>query len=275
VNHSHLQADGVRSPVQVEFDNFEHGFPEGFWPRRLGPSGLPHRHRVCVVPVSWSRQWNVFRAMWCARPRRLPDPDDLRLIGNLPPERFRPRVGWLYRCLSDSCAGSISGSSMPTDRARRRSDNTDLALGALLADADFFEGTRRLMGLATAAVLCGACRCTVLGQYLCAPFHHRGYDFDQIMHPSSYARKGFTACRSMCRRAYISVHPFCSFTSNARRHDPAVHAMCRSACSTAPSGGPAKVRGVCVGQDGARSGLRPPHPASPMSSTVGQFSRSP
>ncbi len=32
-----LQAEGADGPVKVEFDNFEHGFPEGF-----GPGGWGH-----------------------------------------------------------------------------------------------------------------------------------------------------------------------------------------------------------------------------------------
>src|SRR3978361_1311673 len=32
-----LQAEGAEAPVKVEFDNFEHGFPEGF-----GPGGWGH-----------------------------------------------------------------------------------------------------------------------------------------------------------------------------------------------------------------------------------------
>ena len=32
-----LQAEGAEGPVKVEFDNFEHGFPEGF-----GPGGWGH-----------------------------------------------------------------------------------------------------------------------------------------------------------------------------------------------------------------------------------------
>ena len=32
-----LQAEGTEAPVKVEFDNFEHGFPEGF-----GPGGWGH-----------------------------------------------------------------------------------------------------------------------------------------------------------------------------------------------------------------------------------------
>lgn len=31
-----LQAVGAEAPVKVEFDNFEHGFPEGFGPGRWG-----------------------------------------------------------------------------------------------------------------------------------------------------------------------------------------------------------------------------------------------
>ena len=27
-----LQAEGAEAPIKVEFDNFEHGFPEGFGP---------------------------------------------------------------------------------------------------------------------------------------------------------------------------------------------------------------------------------------------------
>jgi len=45
-NDKMLQAEGAKAPVKVEFDNFEHGFPEGFGRGAWGHLAYCHRHPV-------------------------------------------------------------------------------------------------------------------------------------------------------------------------------------------------------------------------------------
>ena len=44
-----IEAVNMETPVKVEFDNFEHGFPEGFGPGRWGSSDP-----FLGVPVKWN-----------------------------------------------------------------------------------------------------------------------------------------------------------------------------------------------------------------------------
>ena len=61
-----LQAEGAEAPVKVEFDNFEHGFPEGF-----GPGGWGHL--AYAIGIAFAAFQLVCRglerscrARWCA-----------------------------------------------------------------------------------------------------------------------------------------------------------------------------------------------------------------
>ena len=61
-----LQAEGAEAPVKVEFDNFEHGFPEGFGPRGWGLLAYAIAHRFRGCSNSMSRPGAICRARWCA-----------------------------------------------------------------------------------------------------------------------------------------------------------------------------------------------------------------
>jgi TRAP-type uncharacterized transport system fused permease subunit len=99
------------------------------------------------------------------------------------------------------------------DRARRRSDQLDLAVGTLLAVL-IFEGTRRLMGLAL-PLMCGACLLYwFFGQYLPSPFNHRGYDFDQVDHASVVRHRRFLRRADLCARRPTSSCSSCSARSS-------------------------------------------------------------
>ena len=60
-----LQAEGAEAPVKVEFDNFEHGFPEGF-----GPGGWGHLAYAIGIAFAvfqlYVAAFNYCRARWCA-----------------------------------------------------------------------------------------------------------------------------------------------------------------------------------------------------------------
>jgi hypothetical protein len=73
-----LQAEGTARPVRVQFDNFEHGFPEGFgpggWGRLAYAIGIGFAAFQLVVAA-----WNVLPTQVVrGRSRRLSASDDLR-----------------------------------------------------------------------------------------------------------------------------------------------------------------------------------------------------
>ena len=138
------------------------------------------------------------------------------LIGNFTAKSNAGRAaGWLI-----GSAGFLCGLYQwifYADLIARDGDPTrlDLVVGTLLAVL-IFEGTRRLMGLAL-PLMCGACILYwFFGQYLPAPFNHRGYGFDQIITPSRpTAPKAFTACRSTSRRPTSSCSSCSARSSSA------------------------------------------------------------
>jgi TRAP transporter 4TM/12TM fusion protein len=198
-----LQAEGAEAPVKVEFDHFEHGFPEGF-----GPGGWGHlAYAVGIAFASFQlvvAAWNVlpsqvvrgvhvgFLLLLC-----------FGLIGNFTARSDTGRaMGWLV-----GGAGFLCGLYQwifYADLIGRDGDPTrlDLAVGTLLAVL-IFEGTRRLMGLAL-PLMCGVCILYwFFGQYLPAPFNHRGYDFDQIVTHLSYGTEGFYGVPIYVSATYI------------------------------------------------------------------------
>ena len=176
-----LQAEGVDEPVKVAFDNFEHGFPEGFGPRGWG-------HLAYVVAIAFAA-FQLYVAAWNYLPSQVVRGIHVGflillsfgLIGNFTAKSNAGRAaGWLI-----GSAGFLCGLYQwifYADLIARDGDPTqlDLAVGTLPAIL-IFEGTRRLMGLAL-PLMCGACILYwYFGKYLPAPFNHRGYDFDQIV----------------------------------------------------------------------------------------------
>ena len=61
-----LQAEGAEAPVKVEFDNFEHGFPEGFGPGGWGHLAYAIGIAFAVFQLVRRRLQRICRARWCA-----------------------------------------------------------------------------------------------------------------------------------------------------------------------------------------------------------------
>jgi TRAP transporter 4TM/12TM fusion protein len=197
-----LQAEGADAPVN-EFENFEHGFPAGF-----GPGGWGHlAYAVGIV-------FAVFQ-LYVAAFNYLPSQVvrgvhvgflilmTFGLVGNFTAKGNAGRAaGWLI-----GGAGFLCGLYQwifYADLIARDGDPTrlDLVVGTLLAVL-IFEGTRRLMGLAL-PLICGVCMLYwFFGQYLPAPFNHRGYDFDQIITHLSYGTEGFYGVPIYVSATYI------------------------------------------------------------------------
>jgi TRAP transporter 4TM/12TM fusion protein len=198
-----LQAEGAEAPVKVEFDHFEHGFPEGF-----GPGGWGHL--AYAVGIAFAT-FQLVVAAWNVLPSQVMRGVHVGfllllgfgLIGNFTARSDTGRaLGWLV-----GGAGFLCGLYQWIFYAEligRDGDPTrlDLAVGTLLAVL-IFEGTRRLMGLAL-PLMCGVCILYwFFGQYLPAPFNHRGYDFDQIVTHLSYGTEGFYGVPIYVSATYI------------------------------------------------------------------------
>jgi len=176
-----LKAVDAEAPVKVEFDNFEHGFPEGFGPGRWG-------HLAYAVGIVFAA-FQLYVAAFNYFPSQVVRGVHVGflilmtfgLIGNFTAKSNAGRAaGWLI-----GSAGFLCGLYQwifYADLIARDGDPTrlDLVVGTLLAVL-IFEGTRRLMGLAL-PLMCGICLLYwFFGQYLPAPLNHRGYDFDQVI----------------------------------------------------------------------------------------------
>jgi TRAP transporter 4TM/12TM fusion protein len=198
-----LQAEGAARPVKVEFDNFEHGFPEGF-----GPGGWG---RLAYAIGIGFAVFQLVVAAWNVLPTQVVSGVHVGflllmtfgLIGNFTAKVNAGRAaGWLI-----GSAGFLCGLYQwifYADLIARDGDPTqlDLAVGTLLAVL-IFEGTRRLMGLAL-PLMCGACILYwFFGQYLPAPLNHRGYDFDQVITHLSYGTEGFYGVPIYVSATYI------------------------------------------------------------------------
>jgi TRAP transporter 4TM/12TM fusion protein len=248
-----VEAEGAAAPVKLEFDNFEHGFPEGF-----GPGGWGHLAyavgiafaafqlviAVCdVLPTQAVRGVHVGFLILMT----------FGLVGNFTAKGNAGRaIGWLI-----GVAGFLCGLYQwifYADLIARDGDPTrlDLAIGTLLTVL-IFEGTRRLMGLAL-PLLCGACMLYWLfGQHLPVPFNHRGYDFDQIISDLAYGTEGFYGVPIYVSATYIFL--FILFGSFLERAgiirlftDVSLSLFGRS------RGGPAKVALLASGMMGTISG---------------------
>src|SRR5882757_2905753 len=198
-----LQAEGAEAPVKVEFDNFEHGFPEGFGPGFWG-------HLAYAIGILFAA-FQIYVAAFNYLPSQVVRGIHVGflilmtfgLIGNFTARSNVGRtMGWLIGATGFLCG--LYQWVFYADLIARDGDPThaDLAVGLLLAVL-IFEGTRRLMGLAL-PLMCGACLLYwFLGQYLPSPFNHRGYDFDQIITHLSYGTEGFYGVPIYVSATYI------------------------------------------------------------------------
>jgi len=260
-----LQTEGTQDTVKVEFDNFEHGFPEGFGPRGWG-----------ILAYAVGIAFAVFQ-LYVAAFNYLPSQVvrgihvgflillTFGLIGNFTAKSNAGRAAcWLI-----GAAGFLCGLYQwifYADLIARDGDPTrlDLAIGTLLAVL-IFDGTRRLMGPAL-PLMCGACLVYwFFGQYLPSPFNHRGYDFDQVISHLSYGTEGFYGVPIYVSATYIFLFIlFGSFLERAGMiqlfTDVSLGLFGRT------RGGPAKVAVFASGMMGTISGSGVANVV-----TVGQF----
>jgi TRAP transporter 4TM/12TM fusion protein len=246
------QAEGANAPVN-EFDHFEHGFPAGF-----GPGGWGHlAYAVGILFAAFQLYVAAFNYLPSQVVRGVHVGFlilmTFGLVGNFTAKGNIGRAaGWLI-----GSAGFLCGLYQwifYADLIARDGDPTrlDLAVGTLLAVL-IFEGTRRLMGLALPS-MCGACILYwFVGQYLPAPFNHRGYAFDQIVTHLSYGTEGFYGVPIYVSATYIFLFIlFGSFLEHAGMiqlfTDVSLGLFGRT------RGGPAKVAVVASGMMGTISG---------------------
>ncbi|MDH2352819.1 TRAP transporter permease [Bradyrhizobium sp. SSUT112] len=260
-----LQAEGSAEPVKVEFDNFEHGFPEGFGPGWWG-------HLAYWIGIAFAT-FQLYVAAFNYLPSQVVRGVHVGflvlltfgLIANFTAKSDVGRaLGWLIGGAGFFCG--LYQWIFYADLIARDGDPTrfDLAVGTLLAVL-IFEGTRRLMGAAL-PLMCGACLVYwFFGQYLPSPLNHRGYDFDQIVTHLSFGTEGFYGVPIYVSATYIFLFIlFGSFLERAGMiqlfTDVSLGLFGRT------RGGPAKVAVFASGMMGTISGSGVANVV-----TVGQF----
>lgn len=260
------QAEGSdAAPIKVEFDNFEHGFPEGFGPGWWGMLaywiGIAFATFQLYVAAFNYLPSQVVRGVHVGFLVLL----TFGLIANFTAKSNLGRaLGWVIGGGGFFCG--LYQWIFYADLIARDGDPTklDLAVGTLLAVL-IFEGTRRLMGAAL-PLMCGACLVYwFFGQYLPSPLNHRGYDFDQIVTHLSYGTEGFYGVPIYVSATYIFLFIlFGSFLERAGMiqlfTDVSLGLFGRT------RGGPAKVAVFASGMMGTISGSGVANVV-----TVGQF----
>jgi TRAP-type uncharacterized transport system fused permease subunit len=258
------QTHAAVAPVK-EFDNFEHGFPAGF-----GPGGWGHL--AYAIGIAFAG-FQIAIAAWNVLPSQVVRGVHVGflilmtfgLVANITAKINAGRaLGWFIGGIGFLCG--LYQWIFYADLILRDGDPTtlDLVVGTLLAVL-IFEGTRRLMGLAL-PLMCGACIVYwCFGQYLPAPFNHRGYAFDQIITHLSYGTEGFYGVPIYVSATYIFLFiMFGSFLERAGMiqlfTDVSLGLFGRT------RGGPAKVAVVASGLMGTISGSGVANVV-----TVGQF----
>jgi TRAP transporter 4TM/12TM fusion protein len=260
-----LQAEGSAEPIKVEFDNFEHGFPEGFGPGWWGTLaywiGIAFATFQLYVAAFNYLPSQVVRGVHVGFLVLL----TFGLIANFTAKSDVGRAfGWVIGGAGFFCG--LYQWIFYADLIARDGDPTrlDLAVGTLLAVL-IFEGTRRLMGAAL-PLMCGACLVYwFFGQYLPSPLNHRGYDFDQIITHLSFGTEGFYGVPIYVSATYIFLFIlFGSFLERAGMiqlfTDVSLGLFGRT------RGGPAKVAVFASGMMGTISGSGVANVV-----TVGQF----
>ncbi|WLB55083.1 TRAP transporter permease [Bradyrhizobium sp. 521_C7_N1_3] len=260
-----LQAEGSAEPIKVEFDNFEHGFPEGFGPGWWGTLaywiGIAFATFQLYVAAFNYLPSQVVRGVHVGFLVFL----TFGLIANFTAKSDVGRaLGWVIGAAGFFCG--LYQWIFYADLIARDGDPTrlDLVVGTLLAVL-IFEGTRRLMGAAL-PLMCGACLLYwFFGQYLPSPLNHRGYDFDQIVTHLSFGTEGFYGVPIYVSATYIFLFIlFGSFLERAGMiqlfTDVSLGLFGRT------RGGPAKVAVFASGMMGTISGSGVANVV-----TVGQF----
>lgn len=253
------------APIKVEFDNFEHGFPEGFgqgwWGTLAYWIGIAFATFQLYVAAFNYLPSQVVRGVHVGFLVLL----TFGLIANFTAKsNFGRALGWVIGAAGFFCG--LYQWIFYADLIARDGDPTrlDLAVGTVLAVL-IFEGTRRLMGAAL-PLMCGACLVYwFFGQYLPSPLNHRGYDFDQIVTHLSYGTEGFYGVPIYVSATYIFLFIlFGSFLERAGMiqlfTDVSLGLFGRT------RGGPAKVAVFASGMMGTISGSGVANVV-----TVGQF----
>ncbi|MBX9710618.1 MAG: TRAP transporter permease [Xanthobacteraceae bacterium] len=259
-----LQED-VQEHVKVELDNFEHGFPEGFGPGWWG-------YLAYVVGIAFAA-FQLVIAAWNFLPSQAVRGIHVGflilltfgLLANFTGKNnFQRTAGWLIGAVGFFCG--LYQWLFYAELIQRDGDPTrlDLVVGTVLAIL-IFEGVRRLMGAAL-PLMCGACILYwFFGQYLPAPFNHRGYDFDQVVTHLSYGTEGFYGVPIYVSATYIFLFIlFGSFLERAGMIKLFTDVSLGLFGGT--RGGPAKVAVIASGMMGTISGSGVANVV-----TVGQF----
>ena len=260
------KAEGTEAaPIKVEFDNFEHGFPEGFGPGWWGQLaywiGIAFATFQLYVAAFNYLPSQVVRGVHVGFLVLL----TFGLIANFTARNDVGRaLGWIVGGAGFFCG--LYQWIFYADLIARDGDPTrlDLVVGTLLAVL-IFEGTRRLMGAAL-PLMCGACLVYwFFGQYLPSPLNHRGYDYDQIVTHLSFGTEGFYGVPIYVSATYIFLFIlFGSFLERAGMiqlfTDVSLGLFGRT------RGGPAKVAVFASGMMGTISGSGVANVV-----TVGQF----
>ncbi len=260
-----LQTEGAAAPDKIEFDNFEHGFPEGF-----GPGWWAHLAYAVVIAFA---SFQLYVAAFNYLPSQVVRGIHVGflllmtfgLIGNFTAKGNAGRAaGWLIGGVGFLCG--LYQWIFYADLIARDGDPTraDLVVGTLLAVL-IFEGTRRLMGAAL-PLMCGACVLYwFFGKYLPAPLNHRGYGFDQVISHLSYGTEGFYGVPIYVSATYIFLFIlFGSFLERAGMIQLFTEVSLGLFVRTL--GGPAKVAVFASGMMGTISGSGVANVV-----TVGQF----
>ena len=126
-----LQAEDAERPVKVEFDNFEHGFPEGF-----GPGGWGHL--AYAIGIGFA-VFQLVIAAWNVLPSQVVRGVHVGflllmtfgLIGNFTAKSdFGRALGWLIGGAGFACRALPVDLLRRPDRARRRSDACSISRSA-------------------------------------------------------------------------------------------------------------------------------------------------
>ncbi|WNJ91250.1 TRAP transporter permease [Bosea sp. 685] len=193
-------------PVEIDnpaLDNFEHGFPPGFGPGRWGLLAYAVALIFACFQIAISA-WHVLpsqavRGIHVGFLLLL----TFGLVANFKAKSETGRwIGWALGGLGFWLG--LYQLVFYQDLILRDGDPTtmDLVTGTLLIVL-IFEAARRLMGNAL-PIMCGVCLLYwFFGQYLPAPFNHRGYDFDQIVSHLSFGTEGFYGVPIYVSATYI------------------------------------------------------------------------
>ena len=201
-----LEALSGAKPGEVEhadLDNFEHGFPSGFGPGAWGLFAYAIALAFAAFQIIISA-WNILPSQ-AARGIHV---GFLLLLSFGLIANFRARndagraFGWVLGLVGFGVG--LYQWIFYADLILRDGDPStlDLVVGTLLIVL-ILEAARRLMGNAL-PIMCGVCLLYwFFGQYLPAPFNHRGYGYDQIIGHLSFGTEGFYGTPIYVSATYI------------------------------------------------------------------------